>query len=285
MTQEDAAGWSEVLEEREGWRQLHINCFFAEELDAAKLAKAPGLKDAEDIWLEHWRATDALWDDYRPWLRALAAMPLPRLRNLVLGGYSDRSIHAELGSAAELAAILPTLERLVLTGNGTELVPLDAPKLRELRLELGDFPPDVARAVLCESQWPALAAVHLRLYSSAASDPGLWKLARIAPLFERRDLKLERLGLSGIDITPEDFAAVLASPVTERLSVLELRGPPDFFSGGVETIAAHRDRLRGVRVVVGGGRLRVDVLRELGIDALRVDEARAQIAPIVPSRW
>ncbi|MBN8613194.1 MAG: hypothetical protein J0L92_21560 [Deltaproteobacteria bacterium] len=108
---------------------------------------------------------------------------------------------------------------------------------------------------------------------------------RVAPLFAREDLGIERVALSGIVITRDDFGALVASPVGARLKVLELNGPPDFLEGGIETIAAHRERLRDVRVILAGGRMSAEALRAEGVHALSWHEAQKELAPLVPARW
>ncbi|MBN8613193.1 MAG: hypothetical protein J0L92_21555 [Deltaproteobacteria bacterium] len=41
MTSDVAEVWSEILDEREGWHALHLQCLFADEIRVAELAEVP----------------------------------------------------------------------------------------------------------------------------------------------------------------------------------------------------------------------------------------------------
>ncbi|WP_434427117.1 hypothetical protein [Nannocystis pusilla] len=275
--------WSEIIDEQDGWRELHVNCIFADEVDLPSLLARPELDATCELWIEHWMTADALRDDYRPWFDALAGRPLPGLRSLTFGGYSDRSIDAHLGTAAGLAATLETLERLVLVGDGSQLVPIRAPRLRELWLEHGAFPAAVAREVLATSVLPSLVAARIRLNNMDGRDPDLATFGRIAALFERDDIKLEHLTLSGVAFARDDFAALLASPVTTHLKLLDL-GRGCTVEGGAETVLKLRERLPDVLVVPPMG-VEAAALVAGGLRSCARHELHAMIGPAVPSRW
>lgn len=275
--------WSEILDEQDEWRELHVNCVFADEVDLGPLLARPELDETREMWVEHWMTADEPRDDYRPWFDALARRPLPALRSLTFGGYSDRSIDAHLGTAAGLAPLFETLDRLVLVGDGSQLAPLRAPRLRELWLELGGFPPAVARDVLTDSELASLVALRIRLVDMGGRDPDMPSFRRIAPLFERTDLRLEHLTLSGLAFARDDLAALLASPATTDLKLLDIGGGCTV-EGGAGTVLAHRERLAGVVVVPPMGVPAAELVAG-GLRACSRREANELVAPAVPSRW
>ncbi|MCY1063814.1 hypothetical protein OV090_03520 [Nannocystis sp. RBIL2] len=66
MTIDTDHSWSEIIDEQDGWREIHVNCIFADEVDLPSLLARPELDATGELWIEHWMTADTLRDDYRP---------------------------------------------------------------------------------------------------------------------------------------------------------------------------------------------------------------------------
>lgn len=218
MTDLDAA-WENVLVETPGedWGSLHVGSGEIAGVRLDDLLTLPRLVGCRELWVEFWRDGHGT-EDFAAWVDALVKRPISTLRVLTLAGYSGRTADAKLGDASRLLRAMPDLESVTLAGNAESLGPFSSAKLTSLEFEPDILPVEVARRVLGTSVWPRLEELRLNLQCGFDLPDGGFQL--IEPLLGRDGPQLELLELTGLDLSREHLAQLLASPVTARLRAL-----------------------------------------------------------------
>lgn len=164
-------------------------------------------------------------EDTREIVRTLVAhrQKLGNLRTLFLGDitYEEQEISwIQQSDISSLWEAFPQLEHLqVRGGQGLSLGTIRHSNLRVLILESGGLPATVVRQV-ASAHLPRLE--HLELWLGSDNYGGDSTLQDLQPILDDRFPSLRRLGLCDSESADHIAAAVVDSPVMDRLEVLDL---------------------------------------------------------------
>lgn len=183
--------------------------------------------------------------DFTASIKALVkVMPeLPALRRVTFGDYHSEESEisqADLGKLGAFWKVASKLEYLKIRAGRMSLGAIEAPALRELRIESGCLDRKAVRAIT-KASWPQLETLSLWFgqdeYGSDCS------VRDVLPLLDgtTRLPKLRHLGLANSMFGDELAAKLVDSPLVAQLESLDL-SMSHLTTAGVRMLAAHRAR-------------------------------------------
>jgi uncharacterized protein (TIGR02996 family) len=168
---------------------------------------------------------------------------LPALRRITLGDftYEDSELSwSHLGSLKDFWKVAGNLEYLKIHAGSMDLGKIDAPELRELRIETGGFDKK-ALASIVAADLPKLETLNLWFgQDNYGCDV---EPKHIKPLLDKKLPKLQHLGIANTTFGDDLAELVVHSKLIKQLQTLDL-SMSHLTAAGIATYAAHKDALK-----------------------------------------